>query len=617
MARYNPYNRGMMYPDVQDTSSAPYISYYDPQQVERIGSIIQQRGQRYDAAQSAIAKYLEEAGATEMRDPDKAGVMSWIANDLEKVKSNVKDRYNGDYGLAANEIIRSLAKSSNIYRTAGQKYKEEQKYLPLYQKLKSEGKLVTPKESVNPFEEQAFDESTGSFKPLDYSQMYERNDYNKWIGENISTRLNQNVTDNINYALKNASSGESPFLVAQKVKGMAQNKISENISDADVELFLQQNPTYAMEFEGDKRAAKNFMIETAKNQVYQQIDQQVINNPYWEQRQKETSKNDYGQYWYSLGDTLSINSPQKVALGLDDKYFDKSGKYIGNRMVNVPMSEEEHKSAVSGIVAGLGPSPQIAAGLKQVPSKDKENLQEFENFRKKYNLSGLNDRDTWKLMNKVENKLNEDFGTIWRVPETDKTSMNAITGNVFYNEKNNGFGDFVNRDIWINGEKVSDEDKVKRLKKELGVSSDKEFTDKLKSINGSLTFTGNSPAGIVGVVATKSGRQLKIEVSNNDQVAKEGKDMFEISSRLRNGNKDKFNLVNARVFKDKSTGKTIVSGEASIDIELLPDEAGELQPIPVIKYYNDKGEVIKKDTQIGIFGDVARQNIASWTTIPQ
>ena len=172
MARYNPYNRGMMYPDLQDTPQVPYISYYDPQQVERLGTVTQQRGQRYDAAQAAIAKYLEEAGATEMRQPDRDAVIAKITSDLEGVKSKVKERYNGDYGLAVNDVIQGLSKSSGIYKQAAQKYKEEQKYLPLYMKLKSEGKLVTPK-GYNPFEQSAFDAETGKFKDIDYSQMYE------------------------------------------------------------------------------------------------------------------------------------------------------------------------------------------------------------------------------------------------------------------------------------------------------------------------------------------------------------------------------------------------------------------------------------------------------------
>jgi len=295
MARYNPYNRGMQYPDMQENTQVPYLSYYDPQQVERLGTVIQQRGQRYDAAQAAIAKYLEDAGATEMRGPDRDAVISKISSELENVKGKVKERYNGDYGLAVNDVIQGLSKSSGIYKQAGQKYKEEQKYLPLYQKLKSEGKLVTPKGALNPFEQSSFDESTGRFKDIDYSQMYERNDYNKWIKENISDRLSQNISDDLTGVIKTAKSGQDAFLIMQKVKGMRQDQIGSQISDEDIEMFIKQNPTYKLEFSDgkggiDMNAAKQFVTETAKNQVIYQIDKQLVNNPYW--RDKNTTSND-------------------------------------------------------------------------------------------------------------------------------------------------------------------------------------------------------------------------------------------------------------------------------------------------------------------------------------
>lgn len=298
MPRYNPYGNRLQQPEQYDTGEVPYISYQSENTNPMLMQGMQQMQQRYDLAQTAIGKYLEENAAGKFRDADYENVVNSLNKKLEDIKTNVKDKYQGDYGAAANDVIQQLGKARSTFHQAEQAYAEEQKYLPIYQKLKSEGKLVTPK-GYDPFQQSSFDEETGKFKDIDYSQMYERNDYNKWVQENISNRLNQHVDDDITGVINRASDSKNAFLIMTKTKGYRPEDIAGEVTKDDVEMFIQQNPTYRMEFSDangniDMNAAKDFITNTAKNQVYHQIDRSLTANPYWKGKEGDSNGGDSG-----------------------------------------------------------------------------------------------------------------------------------------------------------------------------------------------------------------------------------------------------------------------------------------------------------------------------------
>ena len=237
MARYNPYNRGMQYPDLQDTPQVPYISYYDPQQVERLGTVIQQRGQRYDAAQAAIAKQLEEAAATEMRNPDKNYVIEQVAQNVEKLKKSIKEKYNGDYGLAVNDVIQNLSKSSSIYKQAEQDYKEAQKYEPILMNLEAQKKLLwdidptTGKIKNDPRTQSAW--VNGKHVGIDYSGFREKSDYDKEIAQDVVAGIDKTSKES-----GLISSGTEGILKSITTKGLA--ALDQVIDRGDENLTSQQ-----------------------------------------------------------------------------------------------------------------------------------------------------------------------------------------------------------------------------------------------------------------------------------------------------------------------------------------------------------------------------------------
>ena len=59
MAR-RPYGYARYEEPQTQVAGVPYISLYDPNEVERYAPILAQAQQRYDVGKSAVAKYIEE-----------------------------------------------------------------------------------------------------------------------------------------------------------------------------------------------------------------------------------------------------------------------------------------------------------------------------------------------------------------------------------------------------------------------------------------------------------------------------------------------------------------------------------------------------------------------------
>jgi hypothetical protein len=195
MARY-PYRQQ---PQMVDTGDVPYISYTSEQTEPLMMQAAANAQQRYDLAQTAIAKYLEENAAAKFRDADYNTAMAKLNQDLENIKTTVKDRYDNQYGQAYPEILKGLSKARQTYHLAQKAYEEEQKYAPLITKLAAEKKLIfapnAKEEVVDPRTQSVFDE-TGQYRGgLDYSNIRERSDYDKTIEEAIVKGIDKTSDD--------------------------------------------------------------------------------------------------------------------------------------------------------------------------------------------------------------------------------------------------------------------------------------------------------------------------------------------------------------------------------------------------------------------------------------
>lgn len=175
MARY-PYRQQ---PQMVDTGDVPYVSYISEQAEPLMMQAAANAQQRYDLAQTVIAKYLEENAAAKFRDADYNTVMAKLNQDLENIKTTVKDRYDNQYGQAYPEILKGLSKAKQTYHLAQKAYEEEQKYAPMYAKLQAEGKLLFPE--GDPRTRSVFNQEGQYVGGVDFSKFRERSDYDKEI----------------------------------------------------------------------------------------------------------------------------------------------------------------------------------------------------------------------------------------------------------------------------------------------------------------------------------------------------------------------------------------------------------------------------------------------------
>jgi len=309
--------------------------------------------------------------------------------------------------------------------------------------------------------------------------------------------------------------------------------------------------------------------------------------------------------WLSLGDTNKSSGEIKP---IDEGMFDKNGR--------IKEYEISGDFPTKGVKSGTLPFMNVAG------YKDNSNLKtKLQQFKTNNNLPGtLSDRETFGVMMDMENKLSQSFGSVWAIPESKDFSMRPMTQNIFVNDKGE-FGDFTNRRVWIDGEELKDADKVKALGNKLGVSDEK-LKEKLSSIGtANITFTGSSSSAIVGTVADKKGREVKIEVSNYDQIASAGKDIYNITSHLRERNNNKFKLEFPAILADEN-GKPIKADMARtvVKLQAYQDASGKTQyeAVPVVELYNSEmggEEPLTTIDDFTAFGDNARNRITPYITL--
>jgi len=140
MARRNlAYYGGQYNPSdsYQDIQSAGVISMYNPQAQAQFIDAVAKRQERFDITKMSLAQEKARIGETETYD------MAELTKRLNEFESNitttVKDKYNGDYSAAANEIARMIGteRTNPFYHFNKQKVEMGKSYLDAKTKLGS------------------------------------------------------------------------------------------------------------------------------------------------------------------------------------------------------------------------------------------------------------------------------------------------------------------------------------------------------------------------------------------------------------------------------------------------------------------------------------------------
>lgn len=290
--RYN-YEPQVVDPGMIDFGS---IQMYNPDDVTRLAQAGQNMQQRWDASQSVIAKQLEEIGAANINPRYKADVVGKLEEDLDNIYSNVNTTYQGDFGRAYNDIIKSLSKSRALLHSATQASAEESKLREQYNQLAMQGLAprvinrteqgLTPQtlsfEDYYQLPESVFDES-GKFVAPQFGALRSAGKHENWLAQNVSEAINRAVVEG------------DPTLLTGNLAGMARAITTGGMSDTDVESYISKNPwiiesfiansPFAREEFSDGKGgirmddAKEYVTNIVKGQTSQQIKKQFMGSP--------------------------------------------------------------------------------------------------------------------------------------------------------------------------------------------------------------------------------------------------------------------------------------------------------------------------------------------------
>ena len=311
--------------------------------------------------------------------------------------------------------------------------------------------------------------------------------------------------------------------------------------------------------------------------------------------------------WLSTGD-FNRQPTNNITTEISERMFDKEGN-----LSNEVIVEEVPREGLS-VASFKGDSFLTTERKKPISGRSKYG-KTIDEFKTKYSLpKELKDKEVYNIIQDVEKKVTQSFGTVWTIPESKDFSMRPLTQNTFVNDKGE-FGDFKRRRVWVNGKELTGDDKVKELGDALGVNKEK-LKESLSSIGtANMTFTGNSPASLIGETVDNKGRSVTIEVSNYDQIADAGKDVYNITNNFRTNNDKEFKLNHPPLFKD-SNDKIVKGDVAKTLIKVIPveneDGTTSYQAMPVVEIYNsDMGTKtpLTVTTDLNIFGEQARNKI--------
>lgn len=291
--RYNNYYEPQVVnPGVIDFGQ---IQMYNPEDTARLAQVGQGMQQRWDASQSVIAKQLEDIGAANINPRYKADVVSKLEGDIENIYKDVNTIYQGDFGRAFNDVLKSVSKSKSLLYSATQTTAEEAKQRDIYNQMAAAGKapviykrdeLGRPTPKVMTFEEyHGIDNQDGRFIPPTFNTLRSAGEYEPYIERMVGHLMKQSTEEGLSRDPKHTA-----FL--RQVKTIGQDPVAlrklfdtnQPEAQAMVEDFVRNNPIVTQEFVDesgrlDMNLAKDFLADALVSRVKKSIDIQYHRNP--------------------------------------------------------------------------------------------------------------------------------------------------------------------------------------------------------------------------------------------------------------------------------------------------------------------------------------------------
>ena len=267
-------------PDATTVQGVPYISMYNPQDYEDYSKILQNAQQRYDVAQAAIAQSLKDYAEAEVSreyQPRLQEIVDAKYQDLNKII----DKYNGDYGNAANEIVNQLALIRKPIVGAVQASKVREEARKLYQ----QGVMT---DNINSVLEYNKDTGKVERRRLDFDEIVGKQDIfdesGRFIGipdytgkfrgaSNLSKYIEENISKYMNDEMKQTGLKKHPgvfgYLIQETTKGRSDTDIMNDFIDSETGTINQNGVALARQLRNEAK----FFGDEAKNLT----DEQVVN----------------------------------------------------------------------------------------------------------------------------------------------------------------------------------------------------------------------------------------------------------------------------------------------------------------------------------------------------
>ena len=251
-----------------------------------------QSQQRYDNSQTAIAKYIEDIGATPMREVDRENIYNKLQGDLDNIHKQV-GKGGGDYGDYLPEIVKSLSKARGTLHLASQDYEKESALRKQYDAQVVSGQHPQKFININDkpvavnmtFEEfaggKAFN-NEGQYQGYNPTSIRGRGDHAKWTMENISNPIMKGISEG---KLGNAGYG---YLQSIMTGGMSDDQVEDLFNTEHgkdyVNSFLTNSTFASEEFKNDDGSinvplAKEYLKDLVKVQTSEILKKTYMQNP--------------------------------------------------------------------------------------------------------------------------------------------------------------------------------------------------------------------------------------------------------------------------------------------------------------------------------------------------
>jgi len=262
----------------EDGGTVPYVSLYDPREVEKYSQALGNMQQRYDTSQSALANYLNEYANADIHKNYLTDVDKIVSDRLSKIDKSVSDDYGGDYGIAANDIVKQLALARKPVQQAMQATKSREEASKLYQQGAMSGNINRVYDPIQKkFITPSFDEIAGSDRIFtdegkfvgapDYMGRFRgAGDHDKFIKENFSNTLD-NVMRSVRPDIYQNKVGN--FLTEGKIRSYDDKEIDALLwDDKSRGIMSDVGKSYLNSFAGgSKFATEEFQNATPEQML--------------------------------------------------------------------------------------------------------------------------------------------------------------------------------------------------------------------------------------------------------------------------------------------------------------------------------------------------------------